>query len=225
MRMGQDAASLSPDNLAVNMANSTPTQADQMRLGFQSQLAENAGRLRYSTNPFESVLGTPAMEQRLSTLYPGDGTNFARLLAHSEMERQMAASSNRLIGNSMTAERQAADQAFQGADWIGPAAEVGANVLLGQVPIGAAIRGGVSQRARDAITLGLGNRATAKAEQIGSIALGSNPRSTIAQILSLDERRMANQAIAAAAADRSQRYGRNVGSSVAAALIPYAAGD
>jgi hypothetical protein len=220
--MGQEAASLSPDQLAVNVGNATPTQADQMRLGFQSQLAENAGRLRYSTNPFESVLGTPAMEQRLGTLYPNGRDNIARLLAQSEIERQMAASSNRLIGNSLTAERQAADQAFQGADWLGPAAEVGANVLLGQVPIGTAIRGGVSQRARDAITLGLGNRATAKAEQIGPIALSPDPSSTIAQILALDQQRLANRAIAAAAGERGQLYGRNAGSSVAAALIPYA---
>lgn len=223
LRMGQDAATLSPDQLGVNVGNATPTQVEQMRLGFQSQLAENAGRLRYSSNPFESVLGTPAMEQRLGTLYPEGGDNVARLLSQSEMERQMAASSNRLIGNSMTAERQTADQAFQGGDWLGPAAEVGANVLLGQVPIGTAIRAGASQRARDAITLGLGSRATAKAEQIAPIALTPEPAATIAQLLSLDQRRLANRAASMALEERGQRYGSNAGSSVAAALIPYAA--
>ncbi|WP_132740592.1 hypothetical protein [Sphingomonas sp. PP-F2F-A104-K0414] len=135
----------------------------------------------------------------------------------------MAASSNRLIGNSMTAERQTADQAFQGGDWLGPAAEVGANVLLGQVPIGTAIRAGASQRARDAITLGLGARATAKAEQIAPVALNPDPAATIAQLLSLDQRRLANREAARALEERGQRYGSNSGSSVAAALIPYAA--
>jgi hypothetical protein len=223
LRTGQGAATLSPDQLAVNVANATPTQVDQMRLGFQSQLAENAGKLRYSTNPFESVLGTPAMEQRLGALYPQGGNNIARLLAQSDIERQMAASSNRLVGNSMTAERQAADQAFQGADWIGPAAEVGANVLLGQVPIGTAVRTGVSQRARDAITLGLGSRAAAKAEKIGPIALIPDPASTVAQILSLEQQRVIDRAAAGVLKDRGQRTGQRIGSSVAAALVPYAA--
>lgn len=222
LRRGQDAVSLSPDQLAVNVGNSTPSQLDQTRLGFQSKLVENAGRLRYSSNPFESVLGTPAMTQRLYALYPDVGDRIARLLAHSEMERQMAASSNRLIGNSMTAERQAADQAFQGSDWLGPAAEVGANVLLGQVPIGTAIRGGLSQRARDAVTLGLGHRAATKAEQIAPLALTPHPTHTIAELLALDQRRLADEAIIASTRAQAERYGRNVGSSVAAALIPYA---
>jgi hypothetical protein len=224
LRMGQDAASLSPDQLVVNANRATPTQLEQMRLGFQSQLAENAGKLRYSTNPFESVLGTPAMEQRLSTLY-GDTSEVARLLSQRDLETRLAASSNRLIGNSMTAERQIADEAFGPNPIIEGALHAGAAVAThgGSIP-GTAARL-VGTGIKDRVALGLGQRAVQKADEIAPITLDTDPRQTIARLLALEQKQQDYDVARALIQGSGAKWGGRVGSPVAAALIPYAAAD
>jgi hypothetical protein len=225
LRTGQQALSMSPDQLGVNFNRATPVQQAQMRLGAQSQLVENAGRLRQSTNPFESTLGTPAMEQRLGTLYGNDGdANIARLLLQRDTERELAASTNRLIGNSMTAERNVADDAFGAGGELGDAAlEIGANIALGQVPIGTAIRGLLSNGLRDQLKLGVGRRGRDLADEIAPLALDTDTQGAVARLLSMQQRSQARDAILDSlmqtAALRGGHIGAGTGSAVAAALM------
>jgi hypothetical protein len=222
---GQQAISMSPDQLSVNFNRATPEQQAQMRLGAQSQLVENAGRLRNRTNPFDSTLGTPAMEQRLTTLYGNDDdANIARLLLHRDTERDIAASSNRLIGNSMTAERNVADDAFGNGGGLGDAAiEVGANLALGQVPIGTAVRGLLSNGLRDQLKLGVGRRGRDLADEIAPLALDTDTQGAVARLLSMQQRSQARDAILDSlmqtAALRGGHIGAGTGSAVAAALM------
>ena len=222
---GQQSVSMSPDQLSVNFNRATPEQQAQMRLGAQSQLVENAGRLRNRTNPFDSTLGTPAMEQRLTTLYGNDGdANIARLLLQRDTERDIAASSNRLIGNSMTAERNVADDAFGNGGGLGDAAiEVGANLALGQVPIGTAVRGLLSNGLRDQLKLGVGRRGRDLADEIAPLALDTDTQGAVARLLSMQQRSQARDAILESqmqtAALRGGHIGAGTGSAVAAALM------
>jgi len=221
---GQAAVTMSPDQLGVNVNRMTPSQLDQTRLGFQSQLAENAGNYRYSTNPFEAQLGTPAMEQRLSSLYGGNEDGVARLLAQAEMERQAAATSNRLIGNSMTAERQLADRAFEGGDVTRLLAEGAIETAVTGAPVATTLRSGLGQRARDAMTLGMGRRAVERADQVVPLTLQTDAMETIANILAMGTIRDAAKDSAVARALAGQKWGSRAGAASSAALVPYAAG-
>lgn len=219
LKAGQKAVTANPNQLGVDINGLSPQRLEQMRMGFTGQTVDNAEKLSNSTNPFRT-LNTPAMEQRLTTMF-GENPSVAQLLLQRDLEGQLASSNNRLVGNSMTAERQVADQGFAGSDILGPALEIGANVALGQIPIGTAIRGGLAQRAKDAIRLGVGKTAERKAEQIAPLALNPSPRDTIAQILALAQQASEYQAAKQALGVTGRRPGQIGGTSVAAALLPY----
>lgn len=224
MRMGQQSLSMSPDQLGVNFNRATPAQQSQMRLGAQSQLVENAGKLRYTTNPFESVLGTPAMEKRLATMYGDDSdANIVRLLMQRDIERDLAGSTNRLIGNSMTAERKVADDAFAPNPIVEGALHAGAAVATH----GASIPGTAARMAAtglsDRLALGFGRRAAAMADEIAPLALDTDTEQAIARLLLMKGRSAAHdnvtQALIASSATRGGHIGAGTGSSVAAALM------
>lgn len=221
LQAGQDAFRMSPDQLAVNVGNASPTQVGQMQLGFQSSLAENAGRLRNNTNPF-SILDTPAMEQRLASLNYGDD-EIARLLLQRDMERDLASSTNRLIGNSMTAERQVADQAFGSSGLLGDMAQGAVETAITGAPVVTAARSSlgrnVGQRFRDWRTLG---RGTALADEIGPIALNTSPAMSQDVLLDLAARDRARDVIIEELLKGASRKGEKLGASlsVAGALEP-----
>lgn len=221
---GQEALRMSPDQLGVNVNNASPSQVDQMRLGFQSGLAENAGRLRNNSNPF-STLDTPAMEARLGTMYDADPV--ARLLAQRDLEAQLASSANRLVGNSMTAERGVADQAFDQSSLMGNIVQGGVETALTGAPVMTVARSGlgkgVGQAFRDYRTLGLGSKATALADEIAPFALNTNSADAASKLLELAGKDAAFQQILAELAQDASRRGAHAGagasSAVAAALL------
>lgn len=190
LRAGQQAVTMSPDQLGVNLGRATEPQRQQMQLGFQSQLAENAGRGRTSSNPFEATLGTPNMEQRLTSLY-GDTPGVARLLAQRDLERQVAGSTNRLIGNSMTAERLVADDAFNQSGMIGDVAQGALETAITGAPVATVMRSGVGRGVGNAVrdwrALGVGKKGVERADQIADLALNTDPEATIARLLALSE--------------------------------------
>lgn len=194
LQQGQGAIRLPPDELGVMVGRATPSQLGQMRLGMQSALGEAAGRGRNNANPFQSVLDTPAMEQRLSTMYADSG-NPARLLQQRDLERQLAEASNRLVGNSMTAERQLADQTFTGGSVMGDIASGAMETAVTGAPIATAMRSGIgrglAQFMRDRRTLGVGRRAEQVADQIAPVALEMNPATALAGLSDMARRETA----------------------------------
>jgi hypothetical protein len=228
MKRGQEAIRISPDQLGVNVSRASPAQADQMRLGFQSSLAENAGRLRNNANPFQATLDTPAMEQRLGTLYPSGIGDVARLLTQRDLERDVASSTNRLIGNSMTAERAVADDAFNGQGSVaGTLAQGALETALTGAPVVTAARSGigrgVGRAVRDWRELGLGQRAVQLADEIAPLALNMNPEESAAALAEWGSKDAAHQAILQellkTAASRGGHVGAGTSSGVAASLM------
>lgn len=119
LQRGVDAFNARPDQLGVDMAGLTPEQQAQMRLGYQSEIMGRAGNLRNNSNPW-APLNTPNTEGRLNVLYgSAEDADIARLLQQRDLELQLAGSGNRLVGNSATAERMAADDVFASDASIG----------------------------------------------------------------------------------------------------------
>lgn len=223
LEAGQEAVRANPNQLGVDMAGLTPQRAEQMRMGFTSQVVDDAERLRMSGNPF-SALDTPAMEQRLGTVF-NDPEAIARLLAQRDLEGQLSASTNRLVGNSMTAERAAGDAAFNDEGVMRPMIEAGAETAITGAPIMTILRNLANSGLGQRLTAGSRARAATRAEQIAPLTLNTNPEDTIAQILALAEKEAAYKAAKAAMAQRGSRPGALVGTGAATGLLPYAMGQ
>ncbi|AJR22529.1 MULTISPECIES: hypothetical protein [unclassified Sphingobium] len=109
---GRDAVKQSPREVQTIAGRSSPAQMEQMRLGYRVGLNDRANDMRYSSNPFEGILGTPAAEQRLSAVYGDNFPGVSRLLRQRDIERNLARSTNDILGNSKTAQRMIADETF-----------------------------------------------------------------------------------------------------------------
>lgn len=170
---GQDAFGINPDELAIQVSNQTPEHLAQMQLGYRDQLMKQASGVRYSTNPFEATLGTPAAEQRLYTLYPGN-PGVERLLRQRDLERNLAQTVNSILGNSKTAQRKIADEAF-GDDTLGQIVDAGVNVAMGQIPTGFALKQLSGQWVKDAYKMGIGKKAVEKADELAPVLFNTDP--------------------------------------------------
>lgn len=177
MARGQAAAqpNVTPNKLGVNLGHATPGDIPQMQLGYRSGLMDQGNRLRYSSNPFDATLGTPNAEAKLGAMYP-DNPNVSNLLRTRDLEGNLARSTNDILGNSKTAQRGIADQAFGGLSVPQMAVDAGIGVATGNVPIGAVMRAGSSQWAKDALRMGMGRRAVARADEIAPVLFNTDPR-------------------------------------------------
>lgn len=109
LQAGQKSLNLPPDQLAFNIKGMPQPRLEQFKLGYRSGMVDQAGRVRTASNPWNSVYGSPQAQQRVATLFPEGSTNFNRQAA---LEAELARTNNFILGNSMTAERQLADDAF-----------------------------------------------------------------------------------------------------------------
>jgi len=221
---GRSALTENPDLLAVQAGRQTPERLELMQLGARDRLVQGAEGLSKSTNPFR-ILNTPATERRLSVLYPEQGDDVARLLLQRDLENKMAGTSNFLAGNSATAERAIADQAFADEGLLRPILEGGVETAITGAPVATLLRSGVGKRAVDMFRLGSGKRAMERAEQIAPIALNPDPADTVAQILEMQARQTDYQAAVQAAKEIASRRGGVGGTAATTATYPYWMGD
>ena len=223
LSLGGDAWRIDPDQLQVQVGAQTPSRLEQYRLGARDDLMKGASDLRYSSNPFASI-DTPTFEQQASTIF-NDPEAIARLLAQRDLEGQLSASTNRLVGNSMTAERAAGDAAFNDEGVMRPMIEAGAETAITGAPIMTILRNLANSGLGQRLTAGSRARAATRAEQVAPLTLNTNPEDTIAQILALAEKEAAYKAAKAAMAQRGSRPGALVGTGAATGLLPYAMGQ
>ncbi len=180
---GQDAFSLSPDELGMQVANQSPEHLAQMQLGYRGALMDKANSVRDGSNPFEITLGNPNARARISTLYP-DNPGTDNLFRTRDLEGQLARTNNDVLGGSQTAGRQIADQAFTGSPI--PALAVDAGLMAaGHVPVATISRAIGGSSLRDLMTLGAGSRAVAKADEIAPILLNPDPAQSIGTLSGL----------------------------------------
>ena len=86
--------------------------------------------------------------------------------APSTISRELARNTNDILGNSKTAQRGIADQQFAGEDWPQLALDAGINLATGQVPTSLLIKKGSGQALKDALKMGIGKNAVARADEI-----------------------------------------------------------
>ncbi|WP_031293290.1 hypothetical protein [Sphingobium sp. HDIP04] len=224
LHLGKSALTENPDLLAIQAGRQTPKRLELMQLGARDRLVKGAENLSNSTNPFR-ILNTPAMEQRLNILYPDAGDDVARLLLQRDLENRMAGTSNFLIGNSSTAERGLADQAFGDEGLLRPVIEGGLETAISGAPVMTIGRRLGGQWLKDRSALGVGRRAAERAEQIAPIALNPDPADTVAQILEMQARQADYQAAVEAAKEVASRRGSRFGTVATTATYPYWMGD
>ena len=170
LMQGKDAIHINPDAIPRMTGRMSPEELGQFRLGMRSGLSEAGERQRYSTNPFENILGTPAMEQRLGAAFDDP----SQLFRQRDLERQMAQTNTDILGNSKTAQRQLADEEFAGGGIPQAAVDIGANLAMGQMPIGTVMRSGMVQGAKDAFKLGIGRKGRDSAEELAPLLINPN---------------------------------------------------
>lgn len=189
LQAGYDAFSANPNQLGLNVTNATPAAIPQMQLGYRGALMDKANSVRTSTNPFDATLGTPAAEQRLGMMFQGS-PGVAPLLRTRDLEGQLARTNNSVLGNSMTAQRQIADSDFA----ANPMVEGGLHAAAAFATGGASIPGSAARLAgiglKDRIALGLGQRASNKANALAPVLFDTNPASAaqhLSGLLSKDD--------------------------------------
>jgi hypothetical protein len=106
---GVKSRSVSPDVEQFNLAKMTEPKRQQYAIGRLSDMAEQAGQIRYSQNPWEAIVGSPNQTQLIGNLFPEGAPRFNRLYG---LESEMAQTNKAVIGGSPTAESQAADANF-----------------------------------------------------------------------------------------------------------------
>jgi len=212
LHLGRQALTEQPDLLAIQVGRQTPERLDMMRLGARDRLAQGASELSNSTNPYRTI-NTPAMEQRLTTLYGDDATR--GLMAQRDAELRMANTSNNLIGNSMTPERLAADRAFADEGFLRPIVEGGIETAVTGAPVTTVLRRLGGQRLGDAAKMGFGKKAERKAAQIGALTLNTAPDDVLR---ALGEARALDEQFKTGLSAARRRYGGMFGRG----LIPVA---
>jgi hypothetical protein len=111
LRLGQSSGNMTPDQMQYAIKDFSPEKRAQFALGDRSRMADRAASVRDSGNPWEAAFGSPKARDRLAISHPNASPRFGQQYG---MEKDMTVSANSILGNSMTAERQLADQAFAG---------------------------------------------------------------------------------------------------------------
>lgn len=110
LQQGKAALNLPPDAMNFQRQGLSESQQGQYGLGYRSAMAEQAGKVRYNTNPWETAFGTPQAQSKVGELFPAGASRFGRQYG---LESEMARTNNAILGGSETAGRLIADDAFQ----------------------------------------------------------------------------------------------------------------
>lgn len=216
LQAGKDAVTANPQELGVSMRGATPQQIEQMQLGYRSGLMNQGDRLRYGTNPFESVLGTPQAEQRLATMYPSQ-PGVERLLKQRDLELGLAATTNDILGNSKTAQRQIADEAFRTGEGARMAIEGIASAASG-VPVAPTIINRLGRAAGNAYDATLGRATVRKADEIAPVLTNPDTSAVLSQLNDILSRSQAYSDYINGIRTNARRIGGGIGGAIGLGL-------
>jgi len=80
--------------------------------GYATSMADQAEKVRYSSDPFKAVYGSPLQQSKVAAMFPEGADNFGQIAG---LEADMAKTAQETLGGSPTAARLQADQAFESA--------------------------------------------------------------------------------------------------------------
>lgn len=210
LQTGRDMATANPRDIAPRMQGMTPGQQEQFKLGQRAAMADTVDKVRYSSNPYQNIYGSPVAQQRAATVF-GEEPAAAMKQAY-DVEQTMGRTAYDTLGGSPTAMRAAADEAFDSP--MGTAIDVGFAAATGG--------GGVSELGRkganwlkDTYRLGASKK---KADQLAPLLFNTNPAETKALIEALTKKSAARDVYVKRARKTGGIFGSSVGS---AAAIPF----
>jgi hypothetical protein len=224
MERGRNVFKEDSEQLGVDIANLTPEQIGQTRLGVQSGTMREARKVRNNGNPW-GRMDNPEREAIYKNVYASaEDADIARLLSQRDLELQLAGSANRLIGNSATAEREIQDEFFKHRTGMG------GDVAMGIVETGAlggpwlTVGKGIADRVfKDRREKAAATANRALADDLGPLLLNQSPTSSVdalSQMMAEDE---AYRAIAESLTQQGDMWGRRIGTGAATALTDYLA--
>lgn len=176
LNMGTKAGNQSADQVGYTLKNLSPARAQQYRLGALSDISERANRVRYNSNPYEAIAGSPEARARLEVLWPQSAPRFTR---QADLEADMGRTFTEALGGSPTQARNMADQAFDVGPVPAAAIDMANGFMTGSPPVATLSRVG-GNFLKDAYRLGLGQK---KADAIGPVLLNPDV-AQVAQIFS-----------------------------------------
>ncbi len=183
------------------LARETPSTLPETRRGYATAMADAVDRQRLSANPYDIVYGTPQTQGKVAALFPEGAPRFNR---QYDLEREMAATRNEVLGGSQTQPRAVADQLFQNDVANGAADAVIQALTGGGVPGGTKLLGMAAQAIKDRSRLGLMG-AQRKADALAPMLFDtSNPQSILDFIDDLARRQAEERA-------RKEAYQRGAG--------------
>lgn len=176
MESGQGFMRLAPRDIEDQIGRMGPNQQDMYRLGARTSLADRVEQGRLTTNPYQTVFGSPTAQQRISSVFDEQGVNrFARAY---QIENELARTGNEILGGSPTASRLAADQQLGG--------QIGEQLVNGAVDTaltGAPIRTGVSLLGKAAARTGIGRMKEDVASEIAQLLASETSPDIVAELL------------------------------------------
>lgn len=181
-----------------------------------------ANNVRDTANPFEATLGTPNARGRIDALYP-DNPGTANLFRTRDLEQQLQRTSNDVLGNSRTAQRTIADDAFASSPWLEGALHAGAAAATH----GASISGTAARIAgsglKDRIAMGFGKRAEARADAMAPVLFNADPSMSLDQIAQYQAQQQAYADLVARTTPKRVlgMFGRSAGSQATVAPFNY----
>ncbi len=217
---GVDAYGLHPDELGMQVATQTPEHLGQMQLGYRGAMVDHAGRVRDSGNPWDATLGSPVARDRLQTVFPNN-PGVERMLRMLDIEKRLAQTTNAVLGNSRTAQRQIADDAFASASpLLEGALHAGAALTTG----GASIPGTAARVAggglKNWMARGQNRMSEARADALAPVLLNPDPSAALTKVMEmLAQQRAFQDFVSRTTPKRLGMFGRAIGSQAAVAPV------
>lgn len=188
----------------------------EVQRGYATAMADKVSQQRLANNPYSGVYGSPLQQGKVATLFPEGSDQFNRLY---NLENEMAATRNEVLGGSQTQPRNIADQMFQGGV-ANDAVDMGIQAVTGGgVPGATRMLGALARYAKDRSQLGLAgakSKADALAPQLFDT---SNPRAAADYIDELLKKMAQERARKSAYQGAGGLLGVPVGSGITAGFL------
>lgn len=181
LQLGQQAprTQVLPRTVQQQFGGLAPNQVTPFQQGYATSLSDTVDRTRFSSNPYETIYGSPAAQAKVGTVFPQGARDFDRAY---RIEQQMGRTGTETIGGSPTAIRQRIDEGFDVGSGAALGLDAATAAMTGGAPVATlarAVTQGISDRAR----IGLG---VERANKIGPTLLDTNPSAALAALDELD---------------------------------------
>lgn len=206
LQQGRDLANANPRDIQVTMGRMTPGQQEQFRLGQRVAMSDAVDKVRYSSNPYQNIYGSPVAQERAATVF-GRGPADEMRRAY-ETEQRMAQTAYDTLGGSPTAMRLAADEAFDSP--LATAIDTGFTIATGggAPSIGAKAANWI----KDSYRLGASKK---KADQLAPLLFETNPEKLATALKALKEKSVARDVYIKRARKVGGLFGAGLGISAA----------